>query len=430
MTSFSIQNFGCRVNQAEAFDWACRLQERGFRLERNFSRSEVVFVNTCTLTGRADRDARKFIRRIVRLNPAAKVVVTGCLAERNPGELEKIPGVWRVIPNSEKADLVEKIFPDVGVASREGIAAYRSRALVKVQDGCDMTCSFCIIPRVRGASRSVPKEEAIHRIKELADLGYAEIVLTGIHLCSYGRDLPQRSTLLDLLEDIEALEQRAKFRLSSLDPRLLPLSLLRHLTASKKICSHFHLSLQHGSEAVLKGMGRQSTQAEYRDVLVFLAEHSPQAAIGADIIVGFPGETEDDFEGTAEFLSEVPLAYFHVFSFSPRPGTKAFGWPQVSEAKKKERAGRLRKMSRQKNLAFRNRLLGKELEAVVIKKDGASADVLTSNYIQIRVPACPTEEGRPVLVKLNSVAERESFGDIISVLKGREDKEGMGHQLR
>lgn len=413
MTSFSIQNFGCRVNQAEAFDWASELQQGGLRLERDFDRSHVVVVNTCTLTGRADRDARKFIRRIVRLNPKAKVVVTGCLAERDPGGLEGIPGVWRVIPNREKAGLAGQILSNAKAAPEAGAQPYRSRALVKVQDGCNMSCSFCIIPRVRGRSASVPKDVILGRIRRLAEDGFSEIVLTGIHLCSYGRDLKAPSSLLDLLQGIEALDGKVKVRLSSLDPRLLSAPLLGHLTASKIICPHFHLSLQHGSEAVLRRMGRQSTVAEYRDTISSLREHSPQAGIGADIIAGFPGETEEDFKQMVEFLSETPLTYFHVFSYSPRPGTEAADWPQVDEKKKKERAALLREISRQKNLAFRSLFLGQELEAVVIEKEGEAADVLTSNYIQIRVPACPAEERQRVRVKPDRVTERGTSGTII-----------------
>jgi len=413
MTSFSIQNFGCRVNQAEAFEWASELQERGLRLERDFDRSHVVVVNTCTLTGRADRDARKFIRRIARHNPKAKVVVTGCLAERDPAELERIPGVWRVIPNREKAGLTGQILSNVEAAPEAGAQAYRSRALIKVQDGCNMSCSFCIIPRVRGRSASVPKDVILGRIRRLAEDGFSEIVLTGIHLCSYGRDLKPPSSLLDLLQEIEALDGTVKVRLSSLDPRLLPAPLLEHLTASKKICPHFHLSLQHGSEAVLRRMGRQSTVAEYRDAISSLRELSPRAGIGADIIAGFPGETEEDFEQMVEFLTGTPLTYFHVFSYSPRPGTEAADWPQVDDKKKKERSALLRKISRQKNLAFRSLFLGQELEAIVIEKEDGAADVLTSNYIQIRVPACPAEEGQRVRVKPDRVTERETSGTII-----------------
>ena len=413
MTSFSIQNFGCRVNQAEAFEWASELQERGLRLERNFDRSHVVVVNTCTLTGRADRDARKFIRRIARHNPKAKVVVTGCLAEREPAEIKRIPGVWRVIPNREKAGLAGQILSNAEAAPEAGSQAYRSRALIKVQDGCNMSCSFCIIPRVRGRSASVPKDVILGRMRRLAEDGFSEIVLTGIHLCSYGRDLKPPSSLLDLLQEIEALDGTVKIRLSSLDPRLLPAPLLGHLTASKKICPHFHLSLQHGSEAVLRRMGRQSTVAEYRDTISSLRELSPQAGIGADIIAGFPGETEEDFEQMVEFLTGMPLTYFHVFSYSPRPGTEAADWPQVDDKKKKERAALLRKISRQKNLASRSLFLGQELEAVVIEKEDGTAVVLTSNYIQIRVPACPAEEGQRVRVKPDCVTERETSGTII-----------------
>jgi threonylcarbamoyladenosine tRNA methylthiotransferase MtaB len=415
MTSFAIQNFGCRVNQAEAFAWASEFQKRGLKLDGDFERSGLIIVNTCTLTGKADRDARRFIRRIIRLNPRAKVIVTGCLAERNPGEIQMIPGVWKIVSNSEKSALPQVIFSEAPAESSgeaRVVAPFRSRALLKVQDGCNMACSFCIIPRVRGKSASLPKDRILARIRELADEGFREIVLTGIHLCSYGRDLRPKTSLLELLREIDGRESGLRIRLSSLDPRLLPRPWLEHFASSKTISPHFHLSLQHGSERVLQAMGRKSTLAEYRDIMAFLRSRSPEAALGADIIVGFPGETEEDFESTARFLTDSPLNYFHVFSYSPRPGTAASSLKPVDDKKRKERAARLRKLSQLKNLAFRKSLIGRELGGIVIQKDAHGAEILTGNYIDIRLPSCSAPEGNEVKVKILSVSDKETCGEM------------------
>jgi len=413
MDSFSIRNFGCRVNQAEAFDWAADLQGRGLRLEPECERGGLVIVNTCTLTQRADRDARKFIRRVARLNPGARIVVTGCLAERDPEGLGNIDGVWRVLSNREKGSLAESLCLPAAAPADTETRAYRCRALLKVQDGCDMSCAFCIIPSVRGESRSVCLTDALERFDRLVRLGYQEIVLTGIHLCSYGRDLKPKSSLLELLERLEIHPAEVKIRLSSLDPRLLPRPLLRRLASSPKICPHFHLSLQHGSDGILKAMGRASTASEYGEILAFLKGVSPEAALGADIIVGFPGETDRDFADMEDFLSRSPLTYFHVFSYSPRPGTPASGDRPVDPRTTKERAACLRRISKQKNLLSRESMFGRRLEGVVIRRGpGGGARVLTANYIDVCVPACPASEGEAVAVRIDRVTAKETRGEI------------------
>lgn len=416
MNSFSIQNFGCRVNQAESFEWAEGFQRRGLRLEQDSGLGDLVIVNTCTLTGRADRDARKFIRKVLRENPRARIVVAGCLAERNPREFDIIPGVWKVIPNSEKASLPERLFPQVEAATGIDIRSFRSRALLKVQDGCSRACTFCIIPKVRGKSASLPKVEALSRIERFERQGFNEIVLTGIHLCSYGHDLTPRSSLLELLGEVERMSGEFKVRLSSLDPRLLPRPLLEHLATSSKICPHFHLSLQHGSERILEAMGRTSTISEYREIMAYLCGRSPSASLGADIIVGFPDETDEDFRATEDFLDGSPLSYFHVFSYSPRPGTVASGWKPVDEKTKKGRASCLRKISKRKNTAFRRSFTSEVLDGIVIQKDDRGAEVLTANYIDVRVPLCAAGEGDAVKVKITKVADRETNGEIVPPL--------------
>jgi threonylcarbamoyladenosine tRNA methylthiotransferase MtaB len=415
MTSFSIQTFGCRSNQAEAFLWAHEFQKQGLRYEKDFSRSDLVVVNSCTLTSRADSDTRSFIRKVARLNPKARLIVTGCYAQRAPEELGNMPQVSCLLSNTEKKNLEAKVLSFAGPAKETHISPFRSRASVKIQDGCNFRCTFCIIPSVRGKSVSFAKREIVDQIKEFISRGFREIVLAGIHLCSYGLELNPKSSLLELLQDIEGLNGLGKLRLSSLDPRFLSFSLMEHITESDKVCPHFHLSLQSGSDDILQRMGRRIRIEDYKRILACLREKSPRASLGADIIVGFPGETGDDFSQTYSFLEQSPLTYFHVFSYSPRPGTAAASWPQVNSKVKKERAGLLRDLSRRKNLNFRRLFLGKECEAIVIKKKEAGAEVLTSNYFKVFVPSCPQDEGKEVKVKITKVDAGKTTGQIVNL---------------
>jgi len=260
---------------------------------------------------------------------------------------------------------------------------------------------------------SVPPDEVSSRIGEFAALGFREIVLTGIHLCSYGLDLRPRTSFTDLLERIETLPGDFRVRLSSLDPRFLTDSVLERLTRSTRVCPHFHLSLQHGSDAVLRAMGRASTISQYRWIIDRLSGALPDAAIGADIIAGFPGETDSDFRATEEFLAAAPLAYFHVFAYSPRPGTAAFGRPGVGEAMKRVRAVRLRELSRRKNLEFRTKFNGAILDGVVIKTGKAGTEVLTSNDIAVQAGSSGVCKGDRVNVRIADVREDETRGEII-----------------
>jgi len=413
MTSFSIQTFGCRVNQAEAFLWADVFQKHGLKYERDFSLSDLVVVNSCTLTSRADSDARNFIRRVSRLNPKARLIVTGCYAERVPEELQKMPQVWCLFTNAEKRDLAAKVLSFTGPKKESAILPFRSRPSVKIQDGCNFRCTFCIIPSVRGRSISFESREILARIKEFISQGFREIVLTGIHLCSYGLDLKPKRSLLQLLKEIEGLKGLRRLRLSSLDPRFLESSLIEYITTSEKVSPHFHLSLQSGSDDVLKRMGRKIKIEDYKRILTCLREKSPLACLGADIIVGFPGETEDDFRQTYSFLEQSPLSYLHVFSYSPRPGTVAASWAQINGKVKKERARLLRDLSRRKNANFRRLFVGRECDAIVIKKEKAENEVLTSNYFKVFVSSCPYDERDEVRVKITKVDTRKTTGHIV-----------------
>jgi threonylcarbamoyladenosine tRNA methylthiotransferase MtaB len=412
MTSFSIQNFGCRVNQAEAFSWAGDFETGGLRLEEDSTRADVVVVNTCTLTNRADRDVRKFIRKISRLNPRAKLIIAGCAVNRLRPEFEKIPQAWLVLSNEEKGDLTARVLKHVASAQEPVSQPWRSRALLKIQDGCSLRCTFCVIPSVRGRSRSGDRDAILDRAGQLVRQGFKEIVLCGIHLSSYGHDLRPASSLLDLLRRLVEVEGMARIRLSSLDPRFSDDELLDFISGSQKVCPHFHLSLQHGSDDILKLMGRESRVSGYERILSRLRRNSSEASLGADIIIGFPGEEEEDFQKTFAFLENSPLTYFHVFAYSPRPGTRAESWPQVEERLKRERSGLLRKLSEKKSLAFRLTFLSRELDGIVIRKNEAGGEVLTSNYIDVYVPSGATNPGEAVKVKITRVESKQTWGEI------------------
>lgn len=405
MPSFFIQNFGCRVNQAEAFSWAEELERGGVRLVTDPARADWVVVNTCTLTSRADRDVRKFIHRVPRINPGAKLLITGCAVEAGTLREEKQGLNPILLSNADKKELPERILSQTGSLSREGaiVAPLRSRALLKVQDGCNLRCAFCIIPSVRGPSRSLNPEEALSSARRMIASGHCEIVLCGIHLSSYGLDLDPPISLAGLLRSLLEIDGLGRLRLSSLDPRSLDEELIRLITENSKICPHFHLSLQHGSDRVLRRMGRGSNSAGYRRILERLRGGTSQAALGADIIVGFPGEEEREFNELCRFLEGSPLDYLHVFPYSPRPSTPAAEWPKVGDHEKRRRAAILRQFSTVRRHAFRRRFHGKILEAVVVRRKGRHSEVLTSNYIDVLIPWCSVQPGGELKVRITSV---------------------------
>jgi threonylcarbamoyladenosine tRNA methylthiotransferase MtaB len=427
MPSLAVRNFGCRANQAEAFAWADVFRENGLRLEEDWGRSDLVLVNSCTLTGRADRDVRKFIRTVARENPATKIVVTGCYAERAPAEVAGMPNVVAVLPNRAKDRIAERVVELAGRQSplpasgraRTDVAgdadgAFRARAYLKAQDGCDDRCAFCVIPGVRGRSRSVAPDGIAAAVRDVSGRGFREIVLAGIHLSSYGEDLGPGQSLLGLLRRIENVLGPARLRLSSLDPRKTDEELVAHIAGSGKICPHFHLSLQHASGRLLRSMGRAVEPGSYGRILGELRRLSPDAALGADVLVGFPGETASDFDELRSFLDGSPLTYFHVFPYSPRPGTPAATRPQLPAGVVTDRARVLRRLSAGKDFRFRRRFQGRELEAVVIDKSERGAEVLTANGIRVSVPPCMAPERELVRVAIGRVLPRRTEGGIVA----------------
>lgn len=379
-----------------------------------------IVVNTCTVTHRADQQARQAVRRFHRENPAARIAVTGCYAQRDPEALAALPGVDIVAGNADKERLADLItgaaeaagalvyrtpFPearDLAVAG-PGPGSGRTRPCIKIQDGCNGRCSYCIVPQVRGPERSARPGEILRLLGDLVARGYREIVLAGINLGRYGCGLEEPVTLADLLERILAISGLGRVRLSSIEPMHFDRAILRLAAGSQAVARHFHIPLQSGSDRILQRMRRPYSAADFRELLCHIAEVVPEAGLGTDVMVGFPGESPEDFEATCALVRELPLSYLHVFPFSARPGTEAAGMGNpVSSGALQERVAILRALSREKNLAFRRRMVGRTLPAITLaseKRDG-SAGVVTDNYISARVPDLRLPPNRLVTVRI------------------------------
>jgi threonylcarbamoyladenosine tRNA methylthiotransferase MtaB len=444
--TFYVENFGCRATQADGA--AIERQFRDLGLERAAapSQAEVVVLNTCTVTASADHDARAAIRRIHRENPACQIVVTGCYAQRAPEEIAAIPGVTQVIGNSHKhelAQIVDRSFVPLGDLRTENrepatencifvsdifahtellsapvfdAANERTRPNLKVQDGCDNRCSFCVIPQVRGSSRSLPLARILDEVSALVEAGYREVVISGINLGRWGRDLPgppesrtsQRPTTHDqrrfefLVRSILLHTSLEKLRISSVEPMDWSDELIQLVAESPRIAKHAHVPMQSGSDRILRRMHRKYRPWHYREKIDTIRAAMPGAAIGADVMVGFPGEGDADLEQTRRMVEELPFTYLHVFTYSPRPGTPAATMrDQVPLHIARERNRILRELAAMKKLAFMGSFVGKTVEAITLNSpqfvipsaiegsavsaDARLTETLTDNYLKLRL---------------------------------------------
>ncbi len=440
--SFSIKNFGCRATQADGAAIAAELARRGLQLEHNPSDSDLVVVNTCTVTAEADRDARQSINRIHRENPAAEILVTGCYAQRRPEELSLLGGVKWVVGNSHKHKIGQVVAPDLvqidgagpqplsyhggiqaggtlvgDLTQHSGLASIpagdpigRSRPNVKVQDGCDNRCSFCVIPSVRGKGRSAATAAVIRDVRRL-ERSYPEVVLTGINLGRWGRDLDGRPRFPQLIEALLAETSVRRIRLSSIEPMDWSERLLGLMASSGRIARHVHMPLQSGSDAVLRRMRRRYRVRHYEGRVALASRLLPAAAIGADVMVGFPGETDSEFEETRSFVERMPFTYLHVFSYSSRDGTQAASLGgHLPKAIKRQRNRVLRELVEKKNLAFRQRLLGTSVSAVALFSGETGARALTDNFIEVTLPGAEVRPGELVDVQIERVSDRSTIG--------------------
>ena len=416
--TYHLENFGCRATQADGATIERQLLDRGLQRAGNAGDAEVVILNTCTVTSSADQDARAAIRRIHRENPQAKILVTGCYAQRAPQELSVLPGVSLVVGNSHKHELANYVSPlihdtgfvplaEIGSSAASNVIVgdifahtelraapvfesgsfEKTRPNLKVQDGCNNRCSFCIIPYVRGQSRSLKLEQVLREVDALVAGGYREIVLSGINLGRWGRELTPRTNFAAMLRTI--LDQTAieKIRISSVEPMDWSNEVIDLVASSPRICKHAHVPLQSGSDKILRKMHRKYRPWHYADRIERIRRAMPDAAIGADVMVGFPGETDDDFEQTRAFIERLPFTYLHVFTYSSRPGTPSAEMPdQVLVQIARERNRVLRELIAGKKREFMQSFIGREVEAITLTHcDGEFTEALTDNYLKLKI---------------------------------------------
>jgi threonylcarbamoyladenosine tRNA methylthiotransferase MtaB len=486
MPGYYVQNFGCRATQADGAALERQFQEQGLARASSAAQAAVVVLNTCTVTSDADHDARAAIRRVQRQNPDARIVVTGCYAQRAPEEIASLPGVSAVIGNSHKHQLAEialrkaqpstndhldffplssltenreprtqnSIFVSDIFAHTELLAApvfdaanERTRPNLKIQDGCDNRCSFCVIPYVRGQSRSLPVERIIREVNTLVEAGYREVVISGINLGRWGRDLDVRrqasgvsqsawlepvhvgtaafgcpgeqsspASLVDLIRTILDETTLEKLRISSVEPMDWSDELIALVGSTPRIAKHAHVPMQSGSDAVLRRMHRKYRPWHYREKIEKIRAAMPNAAIGADVMVGFPGETDAEFKATRQMIEDLPFTYLHVFTYSARPGTPAAAMKnQVPVQIARERNRILRELASEKKLAFMRSFIGKPLEAITLNvigsdNDGAFTEALTDNYLKLRLRGSH-DANRWTRTSITCVADGALVGD-------------------
>jgi threonylcarbamoyladenosine tRNA methylthiotransferase MtaB len=390
---YALVTFGCRVNQADSAGLDGDLRAAGGR-PTTVSDADLVVVNTCSVTSSADQSARQTIRRIRRGNPDARIVVTGCYATRAAEELSRLPGVEAVVPNARKEQFTADLRPLIASLPRgtgdgpcgatlETQPSSRTVQMLAVQTGCDEACTYCIIPRTRGHGRSRSFDDVLGRVRSAVADGVKEVVLAGVHLGSYGRDLTPGTSLQSLAQALDALPVDCRFRISSLEPMDCEPGLIDLVARRGRFVPHFHLPLQHASDAVLRAMGRPYTRDDYRRVVDALRDALPDAAIGSDIIAGFPGETAADHAASLDYLAGSPLTSVHVFPYADRPGTQASRMSSnVDVAVTRRRARELREVAGQLQQRFRHRAVGTVRSALTL---GGGAAALTDNYLKVEL---------------------------------------------
>ena len=419
MQRYFVKTFGCRASQADGAALEAGLASRGLEAARELAQADLVVLNTCTVTSTADDELRQYVRRVHRARPEARIVVTGCYAQRAPEEIAALPGVALVVGNSHKNSIpdllavnadyhgeirIGDIFEqrDFLSAPVEDALGERTRPNLKIQDGCNNRCSFCIIPYVRGRSRSAQADDVVDQVRRLA-VKYKEVVLSGINLGRWGRDLEGGRRLVDLLRRLLDETPVERLRLSSVEPMDWSDALLKLVASSPRIAKHVHAPLQSGSDAVLRRMHRKYRPRHYADRILTARALMPDCAVGADVMTGFPGETEVEFEESRSFIESLPFTYLHVFTYSERPGTPAATMDQVPAEVRKHRTHVLRELGQRKNLEFRRAMIGRTLSVVTIE-DGAVSD----NYLRVAL-ARPREANRIEDIVIGGITQDGMF---------------------
>jgi threonylcarbamoyladenosine tRNA methylthiotransferase MtaB len=429
----AFYTLGCKVNQYETEAMLEMFKKDGYTQVDSEEFADVYVINTCTVTHMSDRKSRQYIRRMKKKNPEAIIAVVGCYSQVSPEEILEIEEVNLVMGTNERRQIVEEIkkldaskkastvddimkvraFEEIEINQANG----RTRAFMKIQDGCDRFCSYCIIPYARGGKvRSRDLESVVNEAKKLADNGYTEIVLTGIHVASYGKDVSEAEiNLLSVIKAINEIEGVKRIRLSSVEPLLMTDEFIDTVSKMSKVCPHYHLSLQSGCDETLKRMNRRYTTEEYKEIVYKLREKMPNVAITTDVIVGFPGETNDEFNKTYKFLSDIELSQMHVFKYSPRKGTPAATMEnQIDPQMKQLRSDKLIELNKKNFNKFATRFIGEEFEVLFEQNIGDNKyEGLTPNYIRVVVESNEDIHGKIIKTKITDVKDEYVEGILV-----------------
>lgn len=436
MKKVAFYTLGCKVNQYETEAMLEMFKEDGYEQVDSEDYADVYVINTCTVTHMSDRKSRQYIRRMKKKNPNAIIAVVGCYSQVSPEEILEIEEVNLVMGTNERRTIVDEIkklevvegdkkastvddimkvraFEEIEISQSNG----RTRAFMKIQDGCDRFCTYCIIPYARGGKvRSRDMESIVNEAKTLAENGYEEVVLTGIHVASYGKDLKEENTnLLDVIKRVNEIDGIKRIRTSSVEPILFTDEFVNEVSNMEKVMPHYHLSLQSGCDETLKRMNRRYTTEEYKTIVNKLREEIPNVAITTDVIVGFPGETEEEFEKTYNFLKDIELSQMHIFKYSPRKGTKAADMEnQVSPQDKHKRSEKLLKLNKENFEKMATRMVGKEFEVLFEQEVGENKyEGLTPNYLKTIVTSNEDICGKILKVKIIEVKDEYVEGILV-----------------
>ncbi|EJT6494439.1 tRNA (N(6)-L-threonylcarbamoyladenosine(37)-C(2))-methylthiotransferase MtaB [Clostridium perfringens] len=430
----AFATLGCRVNTYESEAMTEKFVREGYEVVDFNEMADVYVVNTCSVTNMGDKKSRQIIGRARRQNPEAIIAVVGCYAQIAPTEVSGIEGVDVVLGSRNKGEIVyyvnkardegkqqvkvgavlkNKVFEDLKIEEYNN----KTRAFLKIQDGCNRFCAYCLIPYTRGSVCSKDPKKVLDEIRSLAEHGFKEIILSGIHTASYGVDLDEKVTLVDLLEEIEKIDGIERVRIGSIDPTFFTEDVVRRILALKKLCPHFHLSLQSGCDATLKRMNRRYTAKEYEDIVNLLRDKIEDVSITTDVIVGFPGETDEEFEETYEFLKRIALSKTHIFKYSPRKGTRAENMEnQVDGNKKDERSKKLIELNRINEKAFAEKYIGEVIDVLFEEEVELGSGVYTGytrNYIKVNAKVDCNVSGKILNVKINSFEGEVAQGEIV-----------------
>lgn len=434
MNTVAFYTLGCKVNQYETEAMEELFEKKGYKIVNENDIADVYVINTCTVTNLSDRKSRQFISRAKKKNKDALIAVVGCYSQVAPEEVSKIEGVDVIIGttdrnkivelcekakvNKEKINIVRNIktqkeFESINIQDIKS----KTRAYIKIQDGCNQFCSYCIIPYARGPIRSRDLDDIIKETRNLAEAGFKEIVLTGIHVASYGKD-KKNISLIEVLEEVGKIDKIERIRLSSIEPTLIDHEFMERIIKIGKVCDHFHLSLQSGSPTVLKRMNRKYTPEEYRNIVNIIRQYMPNAGITTDIIVGFPGETDEEFKETYDFVREIGFSRIHVFKYSPRRGTPASKYEnQVDGNVKNIRSEKLISLGEELMKRFNSNFIGATLSVLFEEKSKKDEDLMegyTTNYIRVKAKKDLSLIGEIVDVKIKEGKDDYLVGEIIN----------------